>query len=241
MIAVILAAGMGKRLMPLTKDRPKTLLKLNKVSILEQIISKCIYNQIKQYLVVFGYNGAKILEECNKLQEKYSIQIKCIENEHYSRTNTACSLNLAINEINDDFIIINGDNVFDREIIANLLESKYSAMVIDNFKDLNAESFKININNGIIRSIGKEIDIKTSSGEFIGISKVTKEDIPELKLILFKLINSDLHNYYDLAFKSLSEKSNVEFIYTNGLKWTEIDDLDDWKNAKLLLDELGEN
>ena len=134
-------------------------------------------------------------------------------------------------------MIINGDNVVDERIISGLLKIKETALVIDNHKHLNEESFKLRIENNIIMAIGKGIDIDTASGEFIGISKVFKDDLPLLNSILEELISEDVQNYYDLAYKELSKKAKIKYFYTNGLKWTEIDDKNDWKYANTLVEE----
>ena len=55
--------------------------------------------------------------------------------------------------------------------------------------------------------------------------------------ILVELIDEDKQNYYDFAYKKLSKESPIDFVLTNGLKWTEIDDHDDWAIAKQLINE----
>ena len=122
-------------------------------------------------------------------------------------------------------------------------------MIIDNFKELNEESFKLIIDDelynedktiatGKINSIGKGLDIASSNGEFIGVSKVIKDDISEFNEILEGLIEEDSQNYYDFAYKDLSQIKTIDFILTNGLKWTEIDDHNDWEFAQKLVEEL---
>lgn len=233
MIAVILAAGMGQRLMPLTRDKPKTLLEINKTTIIERIVINCLNNQIKEYLVVVGHNKEKVAKECDRLAQKYDITFSVVENQDYKKTNTGVSTYLAVKKLkNKDFLIINGDNVFDEKIIENLLKSKSTAMIIDNYKQLNQESFKISIEGSTIKDMGKQIDIESSSGEFIGISKVASADVELFGQILSKLTQEDPQQYYDIAYVNLSRKSKVDFVYTNGLKWTEIDDIDDFNYAK---------
>ena len=82
------------------------------------------------------------------------------------------------------------------------------------------------------------MDIPSSTGEFIGVSKVKSEDVAEFNRILERLIQEDPQNYYDYAYKDLSEIKTIDFVLTNGLKWTEIDDHNDWENAKKLVKEL---
>lgn len=253
MIGIILSAGMGTRLMPLTKDIPKTLLKINEVTLLERMIKNCIDAEISKFIVVVGYNKEKVIDLCPEIAEKYDIEIETIANEKYDVTNTSVSTYLACRFIEendlDDFVLINGDNVVDPEIISRIANSKNTGMIIDNFKELDEESFKLIIDdesfnedktiaNGKISSIGKGLDIPSSTGEFIGVSKVKSDDVAEFNRILERLIQEDPQNYYDYAYKDLSEIKTIDFVLTNGLKWTEIDDHKDWENAQKLVKEL---
>ena len=253
MIGVILAAGMGTRLMPLTKEIPKALLKIKETTLLERMIKNCINADISKFIVVVGYNKDKVIDLCPEIAEKYDIEIKTIVNEKYDVTNTSVSTYLASKYIEEneqeDFILVNGDNVVDPEIISRLSKSNNTGMIIDNFKELNEESFKLiianeslnekkTIANGKIEAIGKGLDIPSSSGEFIGVSKVVSDDVAEFNRILEGLIEEDPQNYYDFAYKDLSIVKTIDFVLTNGLKWTEIDDHNDWENAQKLVDAL---
>ena len=151
MIGVILAAGMGTRLMPLTKEIPKALLKIKETTLLERMIKNCINADISKFIVVVGYNKDKVIDLCPEIAEKYDIEIKTIVNEKYDVTNTSVSTYLASKYIEEneqeDFILVNGDNVVDPEIISRLSKSNNTGMIIDNFKELNEESFKLIIAN----------------------------------------------------------------------------------------------
>ena len=252
MIGVILSAGMGTRLMPLTKEIPKPLLEINGTTLLERMIKNCMNAGITDFILVVGYNKEKVYDIAPKLEEKLGISIKIIENTEYDVTNTSVSTYLASsyieNEQPDDFILVNGDNVVDPEIITRIAETSNTSLIVDNFKDLNEESFKLILQNvttneddtvasGIIAEIGKGIDIPSSTGEFIGVSKVVRDDIALFNELLRELIDDDRQNYYDFAYKPLSRQSTIDYVLTNGLKWTEIDDHDDWKTANELVDE----
>ena len=252
MIGVILAAGMGTRLMPLTKEIPKALLEINETTLLERMIRNCIAADISEFIVIVGYNRDKVIDLCPALAEKYDIEIKTLVNEQYDVTNTSVSTYIAsrfIEENPQDFILVNGDNVVDPEIILRIAQCPHTGMIVDNYKQLNEESFKIiiedetfnddrSISTGWIKSIGKELDISSSSGEFIGVSKVISEDISDFNEILLGLIDEDPQNYYDFAYKDLSKIETIDYVLTNGLRWTEIDDHNDWENAQKLVKEL---
>ena len=252
MIGVILSAGMGTRLMPLTKEIPKPLLEVNAMTLLERMIKNLMSEDIKDFIVIVGYNKDKVIDLAPKLEEKYSINIKILENEKYDVTNTSVSTYIASRYIEDnepdDFILINGDNVVDPKIITRIAERKNTSLIVDNFKNLNEESFKLiiedetfnddkSIANGTIAEIGKEIDIASSTGEFIGVSMVVKKDLAKFNEILEELMEEDKQNYYDFAYRPLSKITPIDFVLTNGLKWTEIDDHNDWQQAQKLIDE----
>ena len=243
---------MGTRLMPLTKDRPKPLLEINNMNLLERMIKNLMNEGITKFIVIVGYKKEKVVEFVPELEGKYGIDIKIIENEKYDVTNTSVSTYLASKYLEDnaaeDFILINGDNVVDSRIITRIVERKNTSLIVDNYKTLNEESFKLIIENesfnddntvanGTIKEIGKEIDIPSSTGEFIGVSKVAKKDLSKFNRILEDLIESDKQNYYDIAYKTLSTKTTIDYVLTNGLKWTEIDDNNDWKQAQKLIEE----
>ena len=252
MIGVILSAGMGTRLMPLTKDIPKPLLEVNGMTLLERMMKNLMNENIKEFIVIVGYNKEKAIDLAPKLEEKYSININILENEKYDVTNTSVSTYIASKYIEenqeDDFILINGDNVVDPKIITRIAERENTSLIVDNFKELNEESFKLiienetfnedkTIANGSIKEIGKWIDIDSSTGEFIGVSKVSKKDLSKFNEILEDLMEDDKQNYYDFAYKTLSKITPIDYVLTNGLKWTEIDDHNDWNQAQKLIDE----
>lgn len=252
MIGVILSAGMGTRLMPLTKDIPKPLLKINKMTLLERMIKNLMKTGIEEFIMIVGYNKDKVIDLAPVLEEKYGISIKIIENNRYDVTNTSVSTYLASKYIEenskDDFLLINGDNVVDPKIITRIGKRENTSLIVDNYKELNEESFKLiiedeiinedgSIANGTIKEIGKEIDIASSTGEFIGVSKVSSKDLSKFNEILEDLISENEQNYYDFAYKQLSTLTSIDFVLTNGLKWTEIDDHNDWKRAQKLINE----
>jgi len=236
-IVIILTAGTGTRLRPLTENIPKALLKINNVTILERLVKQFVDNNIDKFIFVVGHKQEKVREFSKKLSKKYGVKIENILNKKYASSNTSCSAFLGIKNIDEDFILVNGDNILDFQIISNIVNCNYSSMVIDNHKKLNHESFKIKIKNNIIEDIGKELKVNMSSGEFIGVSKVIKKDLNEFKKILLSLIKKNPQNYYDLAYEDLSKKTIIKFIFTNGLKWTEIDDHDDWMQGQRLVNE----
>lgn len=235
MIGIILAAGIGKRLMPLTEHNPKTLVRIQEKTVLEHIVTNLIGCGIQKIYVVVGHKKESVISEIHKLSKILKYNFEIVENEDYLRTNTGFSLLKAFNCLkkSDDIVIINGDIVFDRRILKNLVECNKTSIVVDNVKDLTDESFKVKIvPGGRIGAIGKQLPITDSNGEFIGLSLIRKENTTIFKKILENLLEDDINQYYDIAFKKLSGSDPIGIVYTNGLIWTEIDYFSDLEYAK---------
>lgn len=235
MIGIILAAGRGQRLsrdVDLNKIGPKCLLTINDYTLLERMVSDLVSFNVSTINVVVGYKADLIQEVCATLEKKYGASFNLVHNHNYLSTNTAYSLHIGLDDVHDDLIIFNGDVLYDYTILTDLLEIDQTAISVDNKKILTGESFKLRIANGQIEEMGKTIPIDSATGEFIGISKIVKNDLKEAKQLLKLLVSDNINNYYDFLYQSLSQSGNLAYSFTNGLNWTEIDDIHDLIYAK---------
>lgn len=194
MQVIILAAGMGTRL---NKDVPKSLTTLNNgESILERQISSLLeYVDKDSITIVVGYKK-------NIIQEKYS-DYSFVANDKYKYTNTAKSLLCALNtkNINSDIIWLNGDVVFDPQILKDIFDSNTSSMLV-NCESVGEEEVKYSIKkDGSIDQVSK--DIKNGLGEAVGINKIISADIKEFKIQLEQCENDD---YFERAIELLVNK-----------------------------------
>ena len=236
---MILAAGLGRRLsrdIDLEKIGPKCLLTINDYMLLERMVADLVSFNVDTISIVAGYKASTLREVCTKLEEKYGVDLHLNYNNDYFSTNTAYSLHIGLENVYDDVVIFNGDVLYDYTILSNLLELDRTAISVDNKKALTEESFKLRVANDLIEEIGKSVSIESATGEFIGISKITKRDLQEAKRLLKSLISENVNNYYDLIYQSLSKNRNLAYSFTNGLKWTEIDDIHDFTYAKSIAD-----
>ena len=183
MKAIILAAGQGKRLHPLTKDQPKCLVKLFGKSIIEWQIEKLNKCNIKNISIVKGYLGNMINFP----------NINTYENKNYDTTNMVETLFCAKDELTDDVIISYGDIIFEKSVIEKLVECQddFAVIVDKNWEKYwkmrfenplsDAESLKID-NEGFITDIGQNVsNSKEIEGQYIGLMKIRKSVIENLK------------------------------------------------------------
>lgn len=231
MQAVVLCAGIGRRLYPLTKDKPKSLLPLGGKTILEHIIGNLRIAGIDKIFLVTGYNR-ELIEDLVK-NKKYN-DIQFIINEEFASTNTAFSLNLVLKEIDSDFILLNGDVVFDKDILFELISHpEENCVVVDNTVNLNEEEVKVIASNGHIRRIGKELDPGDCLGEAIGMNKISRYLIPKLSHVLDDLENKrEFHHFFEKGFDRVCENNSRFGVLLTDKAWIEIDTMEDFFNAQ---------
>ena len=125
-IALILAAGFGNRMKPLTNNKHKTLLEVSDEPILERIINSLVENKINKIFIVTGYRDKELKDFIN--QNFPQLEVSYIHNERYRETNNIYSLALALEklEINKNLILIESDLIYKKNVLTKLLESPYS-------------------------------------------------------------------------------------------------------------------
>lgn len=238
MKTIILVAGRGTRLGSLTEDTPKCLLKVGNQTILERMLKQLSSNGIKEAVLVVGFKKEKIIEEIGRLS--LPIKIKYIENRIYDQTNTIYSVWLAKKEAENGFILVNGDVVSEDILIKELIEHPAkTVLTIDNVKKLGEEEVKIMIQGSKITNIGKQLDPLKSYGESIGVQKIRKEDTKILFEEIKKFVDrNEVKTFYESAFNNILDKVRFDILKTDGQKWTEVDFVEDYEEAKKIADKV---
>lgn len=165
MQALILAAGMGKRLKSLTQNNTKCMVSVNGVTLIERMLMQLDQLNLKQIVIVVGYYGDKLIE----FIETLSVQtpIVYVQNEVYEKTNNIYSLFLAKEYLcNDDTLLLESDLIFETGILEELLsDNRETLALVDKYESwMDGTVVKID-ENSIIR-------------EFVPGSRFVFEDIP---------------------------------------------------------------
>ena len=180
MKAIILAAGQGTRLRPLTDDKPKCMVEFQGKPIIDHIIDNFKLCGIDDIVVVNGYKG-NILEQHLEGQN-----IKFIQNEKYDSTNMVHSLFCASSEFNDDLIISYSDIIYSPKILKKLIDSHHPiSLAIDlKWRELweirmeniisDVETLKMT-SKGTVSEIGQKPEVLSEiEGQYIGLISVRK-------------------------------------------------------------------
>ncbi|HEX2695952.1 MAG TPA: phosphocholine cytidylyltransferase family protein, partial [Acidobacteriota bacterium] len=199
MKAVILCAGVGGRLRPLTEDRPKCLVDVGGRTILESCLANLEGAGIDEVVLVTGYKR-ELVERL--ALDKCRMRVTFVHNEEYARTNTAVSLNLALKRMDSDFVLVNGDVLFDRGILDDLLRDPVrNCLAVDPDVALDGEEVKVIARDGRVEKVGKDADPARSLGEAIGLNKIGRALVPELVAIYDGLEKrGKLGHYFEKGF-----------------------------------------
>ena len=231
--AIVLAAGVGKRLGDLTKDIPKCLLPIDSDNVLLDFSLNALHeNGISEIVFVSGHKEDKLKEHIEKKwAREFSFQF--IFNPKYSEYNNIYSAYLAKDIWDDETILLNSDIIFHPDILKNDTNSG-SFLVIDDTKKLVAEDMKVKIDaSGKIVEINKNLDIKTSYGEYIGITYLRGQDrLKFLKSLEINVKNKRFDLYYEDALAHVLNDISVYPRSTGGKAWTEVDTKEDFEVAK---------
>ena len=187
MIGVILAAGMAKRLRPLTDERPKCLLTVGERTLLQRTVDAIITAGIDELVVVTGYRQQMIRDF---LTAHYpAVTIHFIDNPDYAHNNNIFSLWLTRPYTEGkDFLLLDSDILFDPAIIPAVLKQEGSALAL-NRHELGEEEIKVIVDNeNHVQEISKVCSIEQAIGESVGIEKMTADYSTALFTELEKMI-----------------------------------------------------
>ncbi|HDZ21328.1 hypothetical protein LCGC14_0181090 [marine sediment metagenome] len=231
MKAVILAAGMGKRLAPAGWTKPKCLLPFGDRTLLGHIVSAATACGIGHVVVVVGYQQQLVRDA----MAADDAQVEFVVNDDFSTTNTIHSLYLAREHLDDDFVYFNADVLFDGRIVPMLLDGPGGQLAVD-VSRCGPEDVKVVADDlGRITQIGKDLPPETCLGEFIGIGKFARGACADLIVALVRYSEGGRR---DLFFESAVNDVLADHVHTavtiGDLKAVEIDLPEDLDRARRL-------
>jgi choline kinase len=240
--AVILAAGVGSRLAPLTDDRPKPLVPVAGKPLLLRTLDRLAAVGIdgRDAIVVAGYREDVLRGALAAAGRSATV----VSNPRHADWNNFWSLYAAREAVaGDSFLMIDGDVLFDAAVLPRMLAAPGpAAMSIDVRPDLDAETMKVVADGagGRIRAISKKLDPRTALGEYVGLTRIDAPFAAAVFTELRALADEGLTDcYYEDAYQRLAQRGEGPFIAVDVADCTtiEIDDLADLRRAEALLGE----
>ena len=241
MKAVVLAAGMGARLRPLTDSAPKCLVRVTGKPLLHNALEHLGANGIDTALIVIGHLGEIVRESLG--EQFQGIRLTYIENRLFDATNNVYSLWLARDHLNDDILLLEDDIFFEEELIHRLCRHSYANIVVaDEYRDF-MEGTGINVDHDIVT----EFILKENASQVIphkpGLKTVNiyrfsrqfmeTHFVPCLEQVIAE---GHHHVFYEFALARIVKSTSVRLVAlpAAGLKWFEIDTPEDLRHAEQL-------
>ena len=240
MKVIILAAGRGRRMWPLTKNRPKSLLSLgNGQTVLENQLNTIRQYKIESVIIITGYLSEKIERVVKKYKD---INIETIFNPFYDVTDNIASFWIAREKIDGDFILLNGDVIVRPSILGKLIEDskkKHACMTVckqDKYED---DDMKVIIRGNKVMEVSKEIDNQKANGVSIGMIAFRKKKVNKIKNVLEDIVRGDNWErffYLQAIQEMINRGDKVNYFLINQNDWAEIDFHPDLEAAKKKID-----
>jgi choline kinase len=238
MKAVILSAGQGSRLLPLTADRPKCLLPLGRKTLLEWQIDLLTRSGVDDIVVVVGFR-ADLVDSVLAGLVRPGLRIRSVFNPFFNVADNLGSCWMARHEMTGEFLLANGDTLFEQAVLARLLGSPPApiTVTIDRKDAYDADDMKVHLDGSRLIEIGKTLPASRTDGESIGLL-LFRDDGPRLFAAAADRAmhtSEGLKSFYLRVIDQLAKSNRVETASIEGLAWGEVDFPADLQRAERLV------
>lgn len=242
MIGVILAAGMAKRLRPLTDTQPKCLLKVGERTLLERTVAAMTAAGISEFVVVTGYRAEMIkdfLENLDNLESLGKPKFTFLHNADYEHNNNIYSLWMAGEMVRGkEFLLMDSDILCDPAAVLRIANEKEAALAV-NRHELGEEEMKVVVDTQMhITEISKTCRPEDAMGESVGIEKITATYSEALFRELEQMILNEglIDIFYERAFERLIPQGHTfRVVDTTNYFSYELDTPEDFQRAQELM------
>lgn len=240
MKVVILSAGQGRRLLPLTADRPKCALPVQGRSVLQwqlDQIAKCQVSAnhgLSEVVVVTGFEAGRVDEIIQA--GGWAVPVRTLYNPFYHLTDNLGTCWVAREAMHEPFVLLNGDTLFEGAVLHRLLTSppRYPiTLAVDHKSDYDDDDMKVSLADGRLLRVGKDLPSARVDGESIGMM-VFRDEGPSLFRVGVEAAmrqRSGLSRWYLSVIDQLAAGHKVGSCGIQGLSWCEIDDQQDLASA----------
>lgn len=217
--AVILAAGIGQRLEPVWRDRPKGFIELAGLPIVERSIQQLIAYGIVRIVVVTGYAA----EYYRALAHRYPM-LQLVHNEYYATSGHMYSLYCARHWISGDFLLLESDMVYERRGLATLLHhATTNAILTSGFTQSGDEVFVSTAGDRVVKLSKDAAELANITGELVGITKISQAMFAAMVAHAEWHFQHSLNLPYEACINGVTSALKVGSCHVEDLVWAEID------------------
>lgn len=231
--AIILSAGQGRRLLPHTASAPKCALRVGSRSILEWQVDTLLAAGIGEIVVVTGYKAEAVR---GIVSRRYPAErVTTIRNPLHGISDNLVSCWVARDEMDGDFLLLNGDTLFENAILEHLLiaPERPITLTIDRKASYDSDDMKVSLHHSRLQQVGKCIEPTRTHAEAIGVALFRGEGVERFRSALAQAMSRSgaYDQWYLSVINELARARNVWTRDIHGLEWIEIDDAIDLEAA----------
>lgn len=237
MKAIVLSAGQGRRLLPLTAERPKCLLPVDgQTSVLERQLELLAECGVERAVVVTGF-GADAVDARLAQRPIAGMAIETLYNPFFASSDNLATCWLARGLMDEEFLLLNGDTLFERAVLERLLRAASApiTVTVDHKPRYDDDDMKVSLDaGGRLLAIGKTLPMPSVGGESIGLLALraagAKRFVDGLERAVRK--PAALRRWYLSVVNELCDSVRVDSCSIRGLWWQEIDSSEDLDRAR---------
>ncbi len=240
MKVLILGAGQGKRLLPLTQEVPKALLDIHGRTLVERQIDAFVACGIREFIVITGYGSDLMADMLEQIEARNpGTSIRTVYNPFYSVSDNLASCWMAREEMTGDFIQVNGDNLFRADLVKDLLAAPHAPVTVAiNLKEsYDNDDMKVMLDGERLTEIGKTLPIEAVNAEAIGFYCFRGEGGALYRDVLEKAMQdpSGLRQWFPSAVGTLAKLTDIHVCAVSGHEWCEVDFPVDLQHARQMV------
>lgn len=243
MQAIILAAGMGKRLGEYTKDNTKCMLPVNGVRLIDRVLTQLSTLHLNRVVIVVGYKGQNLIDHIGSRYDDI-LQIEYINNPIYDKTNNIYSLALAKDKLQeDDTILVESDLILSDNLFSMILNSPFPnvALVAKYESWMDGTMVRVDDNQNIVSFVPKQAFKYSETESYyktVNIYKLSKAFSTQKYVPFLEAYSKALGNneYYEQVLRVITmiDHAEMKALPIGDEKWYEIDDLQDLDIAETI-------
>ena len=224
MKAIIMAAGVGRRLLGLNLNKPKCLLTASGgETLIRRSVNLLVSKGISDINVIVGYKADLIRNELNN-------DVTYFENPHFRTTNSIMSLWYAKDLLEDDVLLLNGDLYYEHDILDYAINQTNPVVMLADSTRIDNADYRFGFSGNQINKFGKHLTNQETNGEYIGIVRIDQSFIKTFKQTLENMITAGKSNIWweDVLYSFIEKNIPIHYFDVAGTFWSEVDTLQDY-------------
>lgn len=227
MRAIVLSAGQGSRLLPLTFDRPKCLLPVGSRTVLQwQLEALSQSRGIDEIVVVTGFK-ADMVDQALADMGPLAQPVRTLFNPFYKVADNLASCWMARTFMDDDFLIVNGDSLFEVAVLSRIIEGASAPinLTVNRKADYDSDDMKVTLEGDLVRAVGKTLMPSETHAESIGLVLFRGEGAKRFRSVVDQSMHEEwgVGAWYLQVIDRLAKDGIVGATDISPLEWGEID------------------